>query len=110
MFQDPENSVIFGVATLRSLEHHGVKTCQNTTAPARCEAVKEVMLDTPLIPATLLMNAAPLSHELNKRYVLWHCRHILRVTRTSEAADDVVRLNLVLGMPYIVMQRLIEKW
>ena len=110
MFQDPERCVIFGLATPRCLEHHGVKTCQNTTPPANCEAVKEVMLDTSLIPATPLINAAPLSYELNKRYVLWHCRHILRVTRASEATDNVVRLNFVPGTPYIVMQRLIEKW
>ena len=110
MFQDPERCVIFGLATPRCLEHHGVKTCQNTTTPAECRAVKEVMLDTSLISATPLINAAPLSYELNKRFVLWHCRHILRVTRVSEATDDVVRLNFVPGTPYIVMQRLIEKW
>lgn len=110
IFQDPERSAIFGLATSRCLEHHAVKTCQNATIPARCEAVKEVMLDTSLLPATPLINAAPLSYELNKRYVLWHCRHILRVTRASEAADDVVRLNFVPGTPYVVMQRLIEKW
>ena len=110
MFQDPERCVIFGLATPRCLEHPGLKTCQNTTTPARCEAVKEVMLDTSLVPATPLINAAPLSYELNKRYILWHCRHIVRVTRASETTDDVVRLNFVPGTPYIVMQRLLERW
>ena len=104
IFQDPESSVIVGVATPQYLEHHSVKTCQNTTAPARYEAVKEVMLDTSLVPATPLMNAAPPSYGLNKRYVLW-C-----VTRASEAADYVVRLNFVPGRPYIVLQKLIEEW
>ena len=110
MFQDPERCVIFGLATPRCLEHPGLKTCNNTTTPARCEAVKEVMLDTSLVPATPLINAAPLSYELNKRYILWHCRHIVRVTRASETTDDVVRLNFVPGTPYIVMQRLLERW
>ena len=110
MFQDPEKCVIFGLATPRCLEHCGVKICQNITTPAKCEAVKDVMLDTSLIPATPLINAAPLSYELNKRYVLFHCRHILRVTRASEATDAVVGLKIVPGTPYIVMQRLIEKW
>ena len=110
IFQDPERSAIFGLATSRCLEHPGVRTCQNATTPARCEALKEVMLDTSLIPATALINAPPLSYELNKRYVLWHCRHILRVTRASETADGVVRLNFVPGTPKVVMQRLIERW
>ena len=110
IFQDPERSAIFGLATSRCLEHHDVKTCQNATMPARCEAVKEVMLDTSLIPATALIDAAPLSYELNKRYVLWHCKHILRVIRASEAADDVVRLNFVPGTPQIVLRKLMEKW
>lgn len=110
MFQDPEKCVIFGLATPRCLEHHKVKTCRNTTTLAKCEAVKDVMLDTSLIPATPMINNAPLSYELNKRYVLWHCRHILRVTRASEATDHVVRMSFVPGTPYIVMQRLIEKW
>ena len=104
MFHGPENSVIFGVATPRCLEHRGVKTCQNTTAPAKREAVKEVMLDTSLVPVSSLINAGPLSYELNKRSVLW-C-----VTRASEAADDVVRLNCAPGTPYVVMQKLTEKW
>ncbi len=110
MFQDPERCVIFGLATPRCLEHRGVKTCQNTTTPSKCDAVKEVMLDTSLIPAIPLINAAPLSYELNKRYILWHCRHILRVSRASEATDDVVQLNFVPGTPHIVIMRLIEKW
>ena len=41
---------------------------------------------------------------------VWHYRHILRVTRASEAADDVVRLDFVPGTLYVVMQALIEKW
>lgn len=110
MFEDLGKCVIFGLATPRCLEHRGVKICQNTTTPAKCEAMKEVILDTSLIPATPLINAAPLSYELNKRYVLCHCRHILRVTRASEATDAVVRLKIVPGTPYIVIQRLIEKW
>ncbi len=110
MFQDPERCVIFGLATFRCLEHRDVKTCQNTTTSFKCDAVKEVMLDTSLIPAILLINAAPLSYELNKRYILWHCRYILRVSRASEATDDVVQLNFVPGTPHIVIMRLIEKW
>ncbi|MCJ1404370.1 hypothetical protein MMC11_007595 [Xylographa trunciseda] len=110
MFQDPERCVIFGLASPRCLEHDGVKMCQNTTTPATCTEVKEVMLETSLISATPLINAVPLSYDLNKRFVLWYCRHILRVTRASEATDDVVRLNFVPGTPYIVMQRLIERW
>lgn len=110
MFQDAERCVIFGLATSRCLEHRGLKTCQNTTRPAKCEAVKEVMLDTSLVPAMPLINAAPLSYELKKRYILWHCRHIVRVTRASETKDDVVRLNFVPGTPYVVMQRLFERW
>lgn len=110
MLQDPERCVIFGLATPRCLEHPGLKTCRNTTTPAKCEAVKEVMLDTSLVPAMPLINAAPLSYELNKRYILWHCRHIVRVSRASESANDVVRLSFVLGTPRIVMQKLLERW
>ncbi len=110
MIQDPGRCVIFGLAIPRCLEHSGLKTCQNTTTPAKFEAVKEVMLDTSLVSATPLINAAPLSYELNKRYILWHCRQIVRVTRASETTDDVVRLNFVPGTRYIVMQRLLEKW
>ena len=110
MFRDPERCVVFGLAISRCLEHRGLKTCQNTTTPPKFEAVKEVMLDTSLVPATPLINVVPLSYDLNKRYILWHCRHIVRVTRASEMMDDVVRLNFVLGILYIVMQRLLEKW
>lgn len=110
MFQDPETCVIFGLATPRCFEHHSIKMCQNTTRPAKCEAAKDVMLNTSLIPATPLINAAPLSYELNKRYVLYHCRHILRVTRASEATDAVVRLSIVSKTPYSVMQSVIGNW
>lgn len=110
MFQDPERCVMFGLATPRCLEHHGVKMCQNTMSPAKCEAVKEVMLDTSLIPATPVINATPLSYDLNKCYILWHCRHILRVTRASGATNDTVRLSFVPGTPYRILQRLIKEW
>lgn len=110
MFQDPERGVIFGLATPRCLEHHGVKMCQNTMSPAKCEAVKEVMLDTSLIPATPVINATPLSYDLNKCYILWHCRHILRVTRASGATNDTVRLSFIPGTPYRIIQRLIKEW
>lgn len=110
MFQDPERCVIFGLATPRCLEHHGVKMCQNTTLPAKCEAMKEVMLDTSLIPATPVINATPLSYDLNKCYILWHCRHILRVTRASGATNDTVRLSFIPGTPYRIIQRLIKEW
>ena len=72
IFQDPERFAIFRLAISRCLEHYAVKTYQNTAIPARCEVMKEVMLDTTLIPATALINAAPQSYELNERYVLWH--------------------------------------
>ncbi len=106
-FQDPETSVIFGLITPRCLVHDEVKICQNTTTPAKYEAVKEIMLDTSLIPATPSINAAPLSYELNERYILFHCRHILRVTRASKATDAVVKLKFVPGTPYLVLQSLI---
>ena len=110
MFQDPEKCVIFGLATPKCLEHCEVKMCQNTTTPAKCEAVKDIMLETSLIPATPLINAARLSYELHKRYVLCHCRHILRVTQASKAMNDHVRLKIISGTPPIVIQSLIAKW
>lgn len=110
MFQDPETCVIFGLATARCLEHDDVKKCQNTTSPAEYKSVEKVMLNTALIPAQPMFGATPLSYKLGQRYLLSHCRHILRVSKASASRCDVVRLTFIPGTPYIVMQRLIEKW
>jgi hypothetical protein len=110
MIKESETCAVFGMVTPRCLEHHDVKKCRNTAAPAICQAVEKIMLHTALVPATVEFHLQPLSYSLGERYVLWQRKDMLCVVQAAMGLEGVVRVNFIPGiMPPNVWEALRKK-
>ena len=110
MLAESETCAVFGLATARCLEHTDVKRCLNPQQ-GNWDGVNYIMLYTTLIPASLELNARPLSYSRSRDYFVWQKHEFLKVTRSAQTPGSVVRLTLgTRKMPRAVKKRMAHKW
>ena len=112
MIKESETCAVFGLATSRCLEHHDVKTCRNTVAPAVCSHLENIMLNTYLVSVATTMMSLPLSYIQGQRLQLYKRDDtILEVTRAAVPLQNVVRVKFIPGQwPMILLRRRTKKW
>lgn len=110
MLAESGSCAVFALATARCLQHHDIKQCRNPQSPPNLAEIKDVVLDTTLIPATTRFDAPPLLYTVGSRYYVWKRQELLRVKRSVVPGDDVVRLSYSTHIyPRIVLKKLVEK-